>query len=161
MIHFRLVIPVLLMFIAFFSVQGNTIACDKVNIIQSTSTFQPGTLHSTIDFPSISLSNIKPLTQHITVKQVYPQPKEPGFKPVLVRLVVSNSSLFLYQNQTEPNYTPIFEFFTPSFARALYLKPLEPPITLPWFTAYNGKKSRLSGWKDANLLYRGVITYHT
>lgn len=163
MIRFRLMFTVLLMFAALFSVQAT--AASSVQTIQVQSRVLVGTeivsqfsnFQANIANPSVSahLSVSKPV---VAVDQ---QPQGAGFESLQPRLTVSNSSLFLYSSQIEPNYAAIFEFFVPSLARQFYLQPLDPPIRSPWFIAYDGKKSRLSGWKDANLQYRAVLTYHS
>ncbi|MFU2508533.1 hypothetical protein [Pseudoalteromonas sp. ASV78] len=165
MIRFRLVLTVLLMFAALFSVQAT--AASSMAVIQT----QPSVLVGAEVFSQFSDFQPKAantaVSSHLSVsKQVAmlaadQQPQGSGFESLQPRLTVSNSSLFLYPSQVEPNYAAIFEFFVPSLARQLYLQPLEPPTRLPWFVSYDGKKSRLSGWKDANLQYRAVLTYHS
>lgn len=156
MIRFRLIFSVLLFVVAFFSAQGNAAVADKANWTQ------PFAAHeSFIDLNSEQSIKIQLVDKAESVKHVSHEQNSPGFEPTHFRLVVSNSSLFLHQIQVEPNYTPIFEFFTPSLAKELFLQPLEPPIKHPWYTAYKKEKSRLSGWKDANLLYRARNTYHS
>lgn len=165
MIRFRLMLTVLLMFAALFSVQAT--AASSKQTIQSQSSVLVGTAVFS-QFSDLQSEVIHtPVSTHLSVsKQVAmlaadQQPQGAGFESLQPRLTVSNSSLFLYHSQVEPNYAAIFEFFVPSLARQLFLQPLEPPTRLPWFVSYDGKKSRLSGWKDANLQYRAVVTYHS
>ncbi|MGS0496990.1 hypothetical protein CWB85_01335 [Pseudoalteromonas sp. S1727] len=163
MIRFRLVFAVLLMFAALFSVQATAASSTKVELSQPIVTFQPliqaDLSQLAVKIFDNSTSDTTPFTKKSAADE---QPSEgAGFESLQPRLTVSNSSLFLYHTQVEPNYVAIFEFFVPSLARQLYLQPLEPAITLPWFVCYEGKKSRLSGWKDANLQYRAVVTYHS
>lgn len=165
MIRFRLVLTVLLMFAALFSVQAT--AASSKQTIQS----QSSVLVGAEVFSQLTDLNSKvihtPVSTHLSVSKqvamlaVDQQPQGAGFESLQPRLTASNSSLFLYHSQVEPNYAAIFEFFVPSLARQLFLQPLEPPTRLPWFVSYDGKKSRLSGWKDANLQYRAVLTYHS
>lgn len=156
MIRFRLIFTALLFVVALFCAHGNAAGADKADHQQEYS----------FNSPSIELSGeynltATPSVQYTSVQHLDPRQKDPGIEPVQFRLVVSNSSLFLHPAQAEPNYIPIFEFFTPSLAKTLFLQPLAPPTTQPWYTVYEGRKSRLSGWKDANLLYRAVNTYHS
>ena len=168
MIRFRLMFTVLLMFAALFSVQAT--AASSVQTIQVQSRVLVGTeivsQFSISQFSNFQANIANPsVSAHLSVSKpvvaVDQQPQGAGFESLQPRLTVSNSSLFLYSSQIEPNYAAIFEFFVPSLARQFYLQPLEPPIRSPWFIAYDGKKSRLSGWKDANLQYRAVLTYHS
>lgn len=173
MIRFRLMFTVLLMFAALFSVQAT--AASSVQTIQVQSRVLVGTeIVSQFSISQFSISQFSnfqanianpSVSAHLSVSKpvvaVDQQPQGAGFESLQPRLTVSNSSLFLYSSQIEPNYAAIFEFFVPSLARQFYLQPLEPPIRSPWFIAYDGKKSRLSGWKDANLQYRAVLTYHS
>lgn len=156
MIRFRLIFSVLLFVVAFFSAQSNAAGADKANWVQSFVAHE-----SLIDLNSEHSIKIQLFDKAESVKHVSHEQNSSGFEPAYFRLVVSNSSLFLNQVQVEPNYTPVFEFFTPSLAKELFLQPLEPPIRQPWYIAYEGKKTRLSGWKDANLLYRAINTYHS
>lgn len=156
MIRFRLIFTALLFVVALFSAHGNAVGADKTDHQQG---YSFTSLSSELNY-EYSLKST-PFVQHTSVKHLDSQQNEPGIEPVQFRLVVSNSSLFLHPAQAEPNYIPTFEFFAPSLAKALFLQPLAPPITQPWYTVYEGRKSRLSGWKDANLLYRAVNTYHS
>ncbi|HAG40934.1 MAG TPA: hypothetical protein DCL33_13725, partial [Pseudoalteromonas sp.] len=63
--------------------------------------------------------------------------------------------------QSEPEYDVVFEFFAHTHFREIYLSPNAFIAQQPWYTLVtHSKKSRLSGWKDANLLYTAVSTYH-
>lgn len=165
MIRFRLVLTVLLLFTALFSVQANAVSNAEANVSQPTAFFQSAMLSDLsaleVKVFDTSVSDITPFTKKIPIAAADQQTEGAGFESLQPRFSASNSSLFLYQSQVEPSYVAIFEFFVPSLARQLYLQPLEPPITLPWFVAYEGKKSRISGWKDANLQYRAVLTYYS
>jgi hypothetical protein len=67
----------------------------------------------------------------------------------------------LHTVQSEPEYDVVFEFFAQHLVRQIFLRPQAVNAIQPWYTlVHNSKKSRLSGWKDANLLYRAVTTYH-
>ncbi|KTF18472.1 hypothetical protein [Pseudoalteromonas sp. H105] len=162
MIHLRFIIIALLIVFSLLSVHAsNHVGVSKE--VESAVSFTSVKLDHWQRISSTQVEFLSPLAPVLveSTKHIASHPKESGFEPVQFRLALSNSSLFLHQVQVEPNYTPIFEFFKASLARELYLKPLEPPITRPWYTAYEGKKTRLSGWKDANLLYRSVNTYHS
>jgi len=77
------------------------------------------------------------------------------------RFTANNSSLFLYNEQSEPQYDVIFEFFAHTITEQIYLQSQPVNKPKPWYTLVSkSKKSRLSGWKDANLLYTAVTTYH-
>ncbi len=161
MTHLRFVLNTLLLVVALLSAQvASGVSVNKTYSIVSLSSIKLDYGQFIDKAHSVSLSALTTAPVKYD-KHIDEQPKQSDFESVQFRLALSNSSLFLHQVQVEPNYTPIFEFFTPSLARELYLKPLAPPITRPWYTAYEGKKNRLSGWKDANLLYRAVTTYHS
>jgi len=161
MTRLRFILNTLLLSVALLSAQvASGVSVDKTGSIASLPSIK---LEHSQFIDKAQSANLAALTTAPVKydKHIDERPKQSDFESVQFRLALSNSSLFLHQVQVEPNYTSIFEFFTPSLARELYLKPLEPPITRPWYTAYEGKKMRLSGWKDANLLYRSVNTYHS
>ncbi len=155
MIRLRLIFSAFLFVVALFSAHVSAAGVDKVS-------FEQSLINSELTISQLSHPQLdESVGDYGTSKQVDEQPSDPGFEPVQFRVVISNSSVFLHQLQVEPNYTEIFEFSPPSLARELFLQPLEPAVSPPWYTAYEGTKSRLSGWKDANLLYRAVNTYHS
>ncbi|WP_405632268.1 hypothetical protein [Pseudoalteromonas sp. Ld20] len=157
MTQLRLFITALILFAALFSVQANAVDGNN-DVVQKNNVNVMSVLDNTPD--SIINSYLSVSKSAFVKNSVKKQPEDLGFKALQPRLTANNSSLFLYQRQVEPNYETIFEFFAPSLARELYLRPLEPPIISPWFIVYEGKKSRISGWKDANLQYSATRTYH-
>ena len=74
----------------------------------------------------------------------------PGFN-------ASRSALFLHLLQTHPEFGLIWEFeFTQPLKQLL--APPEFILALPWYLRLESyASSRLSGWKDANLLYLWLI----
>ncbi|EWH07285.1 hypothetical protein AT00_06255 [Pseudoalteromonas lipolytica SCSIO 04301] len=93
---------------------------------------------------------------------VHPKPLEKsGFDTLLPRLTASNSSLFLYHSQVDPDYELLIEFFAENWGKAHFLAPPKRAQTVPWFAITSARKSRISGWKDANLIYKARATYHS
>ena len=130
MIRFRLMLTVLLMFAALFSVQAN--AASSMQTFQMQSITQVATAIDAKFSDLQSTVTNSPGSAHLAADK---KPQGAGFASLQPRLTASNASLFLYHTQVEPNYAAIFEFFVPSLARQLYLQPLEPPIRLPWFVS--------------------------
>lgn len=79
------------------------------------------------------------------------------------RLVRTNASLFLLPIQLNPSYVLQIEFLPEDLSAKHFIQPLAPPNNDPWFvhSALSNGSGRLSGWKDANLLYKSSITYHS
>ncbi|WP_338411116.1 MULTISPECIES: hypothetical protein [Pseudoalteromonas] len=109
---------------------------------------------------SLGISHPSILVKVLHAKQ-QTKPNKTAFDALQPRLTASNSSLFLFSAQTEPEYDVIYEFFIHTLARQFYLQPKAISTALPWYTVVsNSKKSRISGWKEANLLYRATNTHH-
>lgn len=121
----------------------------------------------TTSLGNVSLGNVSLDISHpsILVKVLHAKqqtkPNKTAFDALQPRLTASNSSLFLFSAQTEPEYDVIYEFFIHTLARQFYLQPKAISTALPWYTVVsNSKKSRISGWKEANLLYSATNTHH-
>lgn len=109
---------------------------------------------------SLGISHPSILVKVLHAKQ-QTKPNKTAFDALQPRLTASNSSLFLFSAQTEPEYDIIYEFFIHTLARQFYLQPKAISTALPWYTVVsNSKKSRISGWKEANLLYSATNTHH-
>ncbi|MBO7927463.1 hypothetical protein J5X91_14510 [Pseudoalteromonas sp. K222D] len=109
---------------------------------------------------SLGISHPSILVKVLHAKQ-QTKPNKTAFDALQPRLTASNSSLFLFSAQTEPEYDVIYEFFIHTLARQFYLQPKAISTALPWYTVVsNSKKSRISGWKEANLLYSATNTHH-
>tara|TARA_R110002049_G_scaffold266894_2_gene443152 strand:- start:95 stop:646 length:552 start_codon:yes stop_codon:yes gene_type:complete len=108
---------------------------------------------------SLDISHPSILVKVLHAKQ-QTKPNKTAFDALQPRLTASNSSLFLFSAQTEPEYDVIYEFFIHTLARQFYLQPKAISTALPWYTVVsNSKKSRISGWKEANLLYSATNTH--
>ena len=109
---------------------------------------------------SLDISHPSILVKVLHAKQ-QTKPNKTAFDALQPRLTAGNSSLFLFSAQTEPEYDVIYEFFIHTLARQFYLQPKAISTALPWYTVVsNSKKSRISGWKEANLLYSATNTHH-
>ncbi|WP_404340276.1 hypothetical protein [Pseudoalteromonas mariniglutinosa] len=107
--------------------------------------------HLNVHAPSVSLgTDIEPLKNT----------KQTDFAALQPRLTASSASLFLYPSQVETDYHLVFEFFAATLDKGLFLSLVNKALSIPWFILTRNTKTRLSGWKDANLLYRAVNTYH-
>lgn len=115
---------------------------------------------TSLDATSLGISHPSILVKVLHAKQ-QTKPNKTAFDALQPRLTASNSSLFLFSAQTEPEYDVIYEFFIHTLARQFYLQPKAISTALPWYTVVsNSKKSRISGWKEANLLYSATNTHH-
>ena len=152
MFKFRVFLTAFLLLAALFSVQSNAMgASQNLNITVSTQV-------SLTDIAD--LTKIQPISKSVDTAQ-HKKTHQTDFDAHQPRLTASNSSLFLHTVQSEPEYDVVFEFFAQNLVRHIFLRPRAINPIQPWYTLVtNSKKSRLSGWKDVNLLYRAVTTYH-
>ncbi|MBB1281151.1 MULTISPECIES: hypothetical protein [unclassified Pseudoalteromonas] len=152
MFKFRVFLTAFLLLAALFSVQSNAMgASQNLNINISTQV-------SLIDIGD--LTKIQPISKSVDTAQ-HKKTHQTDFDAHQPRLTANNSSLFLHTVQSEPEYDVVFEFFAQNLVRHIFLRPRAINPIQPWYTLVtNSKKSRLSGWKDVNLLYRAVTTYH-
>ncbi|MEH6479085.1 MULTISPECIES: hypothetical protein [Pseudoalteromonas] len=152
MFKFREFLTAFLLLAALFSVQSNAMgASQNLNINISTQV-------SLIDIGD--LTKIQPISKSVDTAQ-HKKTHQTDFDAHQPRLTANNSSLFLHTVQSEPEYDVVFEFFAQNLVRHIFLRPRAINPIQPWYTLVtNSKKSRLSGWKDVNLLYRAVTTYH-
>ena len=81
----------------------------------------------------------------------------------LPRTVAPSSSVFSNEAQTSPNYLLEIAFFEEKLSAALFKHLANPPLKVSWFEQLSHKtnSSRLSGWKDSNLLYSNRKTYRS
>ena len=81
----------------------------------------------------------------------------------LPRTFAPSASLFSNEAQTSPNYVLEVAFFEEKLSAALYKHLANPPLQVSWFEqlGHSTNSSRLSGWKDSNLLYSSRKTYHS
>jgi hypothetical protein len=152
MFKFRVFLTAFLLLAALFSVQSNAMGASKnLNITVSTQV-------SLTDIAD--LTKIQPISKSVDTAQ-HKKTHQTDFDAHQPRLTANNSSLFLHTVQSEPEYDVVFEFFAQNLVRHIFLRPRAINPIQPWYTLVtNSKKSRLSGWKDVNLLYRAVTTYH-
>ena len=152
MFKFRVFLTAFLLLAALFSVQSNAMgASQNLNITVSTQV-------SITDIGD--LTKIQPISKSVETAQ-HKKTHQTDFDAHQPRLTANNSSLFLHTVQSEPEYDVVFEFFAQNLVRHIFLRPRAINPIQPWYTLVtNSKKSRLSGWKDVNLLYRAVTTYH-
>ena len=152
MFKFRVLLTAFLLLAALFSVQSNAMgASQNLNITVSTQV-------SLTDIAD--LTKIQPISKSVDTAQ-HKKTHQTDFDAHQPRLTANNSSLFLHTVQSEPEYDVVFEFFAQNLVRHIFLRPRAINPIQPWYTLVtNSKKSRLSGWKDVNLLYRAVTTYH-
>ncbi|MEZ7491616.1 hypothetical protein QO198_08635 [Pseudoalteromonas distincta] len=152
MFKFRVFLTAFLLLAALFSVQSNAMgASQNLNITVSTQV-------SLTDIAD--LTKIQPISKSVDTAQ-HKKTHQTDFDAHQPRLTANNSSLFLHTVQSEPEYDVFFEFFAQNLVRHIFLRPRAINPIQPWYTLVtNSKKSRLSGWKDVNLLYRAVTTYH-
>ncbi|MEL0654708.1 hypothetical protein V6257_06695 [Pseudoalteromonas issachenkonii] len=152
MFKFRVFLTAFLLLAALFSVQSNAMgASQNLNINVSTQL-------SLTDIDD--LTKIQPITKSVDTTH-HKKTHQTDFDAHQPRLTANNSSLLLHTVQSEPEYDVVFEFFAQNLVRHIFLRPRAVNRIQPWYTfVTNSKKSRLSGWKDVNLLYKAVTTYH-
>jgi len=177
MFKFRLFLTAFLLITALFSACSeaapvkhglNTANSTLISAAFSAAPFSLDTTSlDTTSLGNVSLGNVSLDISHpsILVKVLHAKqqtkPNKTAFDALQPRLTASNSSLFLFSAQTEPEYDVIYEFFIHTLARQFYLQPKAISTALPWYTVVsNSKKSRISGWKEANLLYSATNTHH-
>ncbi|MBU2876864.1 hypothetical protein [Aliiglaciecola lipolytica] len=70
-------------------------------------------------------------------------------------------SAFSSSIQNEPIFVLAYEFLPEILGRQHFLAPLTPSVDIPWYLRPDAasNQSKLNGWKDANTLYTGTITY--
>ncbi|WP_372761677.1 hypothetical protein [Pseudoalteromonas sp.] len=152
MFKFRPMLTVLLLFAALFCVQGQAAPVnDDLSSIHST--------HSHAVFSSDMLNT--PLQAKAAPGEHHKQLKVLQFESLQPRRAAGQAANALHCAEKEPEYDVIFEFFTTTLAKQLYLQPKAVNNEPPWYALpFNRKKLRVSGWKDANLLYTAVTSYH-
>lgn len=177
MFKFRLFLTAFLLITALFSACSeaapvkhglNTANSTLISAAFSAAPFSLDTTSlDTTSLGNVSLGNVSLDISHpsILVKVLHAKqqtkPNKTAFDALQPRLTASNSSLFLFSAQTEPEYDVIYEFFIHTLERQFYLQPKAISTALPWYTVVsNSKKSRISGWKEANLLYSATNTHH-
>ncbi|WP_273050766.1 hypothetical protein [Pseudoalteromonas sp.] len=154
MFKFRVFLTAFLLLAALFSVQSNAMGVSQ-NLNINVSTQAQASLTHIGD-----LTKIQPVTESVDTPQ-HKKTHQTDFDAHQPRLTAHNSSFFLLNVQAEPEYNVVFEFFSQNLVRHIFLRPRAVNPIQPWYTLVtNSNKSRLSGWKDANLLYRAVTTYH-
>lgn len=80
-----------------------------------------------------------------------------------ISLVRSSASQFIHSAQIDLHYFLLFEFLPQDLSAKNFKNLTNPPNHFPWFVLLSNspRPSRLSGWKDANLLYKAVSDYHS
>jgi hypothetical protein len=81
----------------------------------------------------------------------------------LPRLSRACASVFSNEVQTTPNYMLVIEFFEIKMSTGLFKNLANPPVHLNWYEqlSHRSNSTRLSGWKDGNILYASRLTYHS
>jgi len=152
MFKFRVFITAFLLLAALFSLQSNA--------VQVSQNLNPAVSSHILFTDAIDITKTKP-TKKSSDAPAHKKTQHTDFDSHQPRLTASNTSLFLHTVQSEPEYDVVFEFFAQHLVRQIFLRPQAVNAIQPWYTlVHNSKKSRLSGWKDANLLYKAVTTYH-
>ena len=79
---------------------------------------------------------------------------------IIPQVQPASPSAFLYPSQVNPVYYLEIEFFIWVFALLSMLSLIaHRPIPLWFIHIYSNAKSRISGWQESNLLYRGCCTH--
>jgi hypothetical protein len=88
---------------------------------------------------------------------------EDAAEQVALLMVRSNASQFLNLAQIESHYFLVIEFLAEDLSAKLFKNLSNPPNNRPWYITchYPQKKSKLSAWKDGNLLYKAILEYHS
>lgn len=78
-------------------------------------------------------------------------------------LIRSSASQFLNLAQIESHYFLTIEFLAEDLSAKLFKNLSNPPNYRPWYITcnYPQKKSKVSSWKDGNLLYKAILEYHS
>lgn len=152
MFKFRMFLTICMLFAALFSVHGH--AMDLKHHVTANIAVQAvsASLETKTNMLALAKSfvNLQNKNSHL-----------PDFDAHQPRLTANNSFLFLHGLQTEPQYEVVHEFFAQHLFRQIFLPHVRVKTVQPWYIlVYKSKKSRLSGWKDANLLYKAVSTYY-
>jgi len=81
----------------------------------------------------------------------------------LPRINRACSSLFSHEIQLTPDYYLAITFFEIKLSAALFKNLINPDVQTPWFEqiSHQSNSSRISGWKDSNLLYTSSIAYYS
>ncbi|MBQ4832291.1 hypothetical protein J8L70_03465 [Pseudoalteromonas sp. MMG010] len=163
MFKLRLLLIVALFFATLFSVQN--VNASTVNNTEQAPLLLTHTMVQT-DIHGLQLLRLSdhPSLQAKAVTRLHqPNKKLPNtdYTAHQSRLTASNTFYFLHHFQNEPQYDVVFEFFAQPLQRQIFLSPTATDIISAWYTMQGKRKnSRLSYWKDANLLYKAANTYH-
>lgn len=117
--------------------------------------------------PIVELSNDNfsshEVASQIVQKTVSLDTDEPEVLYNLPRNNTFNASLFNTEIQSSPEYYLVIEFFKIKLTAGLFKNLANPPLITPWYEqlSHSSHSSRLSGWKDGNLLYSSRKTYHS
>jgi len=117
--------------------------------------------------PIVELSNDNfsshEVASQIAQKTVSLDTDEPEVLYNLPRNNTFNASLFNTEIQSSPEYYLVIEFFKIKLTAGLFKNLANPPLITPWYEqlSHSSHSSRLSCWKDGNLLYSSRKTYHS
>jgi hypothetical protein len=102
-------------------------------------------------------------SQTSTSQTVLIDDSEPEDSFSLPRLSRACASVFSNEVQTSPNYMLVIEFFEIKLSAGLFKNLANPPAQLNWYEqlSHRSNTTRLSGWKDSNILYASRVTYHS
>jgi hypothetical protein len=75
----------------------------------------------------------------------------------------SSASQFINILQIEPVYFLLIEFLAEDLSAKLFKNLTNPPNHRPWYIIrdYPQNKSKVSAWKDGNLLYKATLEYQS
>lgn len=83
-------------------------------------------------------------------------------QPKVLLLLPPYRSFLLATFQLLPSYTLVTDFGYRYFPQQQINAPIhEPPQQVNWMLHSSPQQSRLGGWKESNILYRGSLTYHS
>ena len=79
------------------------------------------------------------------------------------RILRASASTFTTEFQATPDYVLVIEFFAIKLTAGLFKNLANPPQFVPWFEQSNASNSasRVSGWKDSNILYASRAKYYS
>jgi hypothetical protein len=125
-------------------------------------------LTKVVNASPISTTNHNEYSQHLSISTEHQnysidaseESKESYNIPRFNRI---NPSIFTAEIQITPNYFLEIEFFKVKLTPALFKNLTNPPVNIQWFEqlSHNTNSSRLSGWKDGNILYSSRTRYHS
>lgn len=137
---------------------------NSTNNIHQVKVSAPTALDSDISFDeNLSQKLSKSLPKNITTQSIALEEESNDELYIHPRITRASTSSFSSELQTSPYYVLVIEFFAIKLTAGLYKNLANPPLIVDWFEQLSAKStsSRISGWKDSNLLYTSVVTYQS